>query len=1186
MASKNVFAVFVCLLVTMATLMDVTGGMSTMERRGLRDQVVEMFNHAYSSYMKHAYPADELMPLSCKGRYRGRERSRGDIDECMGNFSLTLIDSLDSLAILGQLDEFENAVRLVIKNTKFDSDVVVSVFETNIRVLGGLLGGHVVASFLKKKRKGMLWYNNELRDMAREVGMRLLPAFNTTTGIPYPKVNLLHGIDADLRSRHKDTCTACAGTIILEFAALSRLTGESIFEEKARKAMDYLWQQRHRVSDLVGTVINIHNGDWVRRESGVGAGIDSYYEYVLKGYILLGDNTYLERFNKHYDAVMKYISQGPLLVDVHMHKPQSTSRNFMDSLLAFWPGLQVLKGDLKPAIETHEMLFQVIKRHNFLPEAFTTDFRIHWGQHPLRPEFVESTYFLYKATNDPYYLEVGKKVIENLNKHARVPCGYASIKDVTIGNHEDQMDSFVLAETFKYLYLLFAEEGDSIINVDDYIFTTEAHLLPLTLSIFNSSRHNSKIRRESYQKIKSDQKKYKKSPPPTRADKQTCPNLRYLHRGEPNYAHSVREQLKDMVENISPKPKNNRRRFRAIDFMAGNKEQLEILGRMGIRLMTMTDGRIQLLHTASEAASPMDAEDGMKFMQEMIELSKNQHNEAQHEPLIVQLLPPAGDENTVLSAGPAQFGYNLKNSSPIQGQLVIADPYKACTPLTNAESIKGYIAILERGDCMFIEKASNIEAAGAIGGIVIDHNHGSSSDTSPLFAMSGDGHRDVGIPLVFLFHKEGQKLLETLSENYSLEVLLALDPRPSASQTKTPTDVPPKMTPAVGTNRPRKTFQHLKTIQSFQTPPHAIKAEEFLYQPAMDRKPYNVKREPLVLEDKDGNYFIRVGSNNVYMEISIVSLSSSSSSSSASSLLSSSSKLKKTGIIHLHLLPDGTKRLAFHFAHLSKREPSQNKPKLNQIYVELVSLLRERTNFPQLDLQSQYLRAITRVLEAAYFNFGKLDASEKVVLDQLAFELIIIKDEPPFGMKEKSVADESNTHTQKEDGVEKETGNREKEQDTEGLSQEQDTQINIEPNTENSQSDNEGSSSSQDGENVAEPHLWLRILSENSKNDNGVYFDKMERKTDVTENIEEADPDENEKPEDIQLPSFPFGEGDAGQQEQVEPSAETEDREIPVESDCENILIVNNDHSDDSTELSSDPSDSLLDSEQKGKDEL
>lgn len=80
----------------------------------------------------------------------------------------------------------------------------------------------------------------------------------------------------------------------------------------------------------------------IRRDSGVGAGIDSYYEYCLKAYILLGDEKYLGRFNRHYNAIMKYISQGPMLVDVHMHRPHTNSKNFMDALLAFWPGLQVI----------------------------------------------------------------------------------------------------------------------------------------------------------------------------------------------------------------------------------------------------------------------------------------------------------------------------------------------------------------------------------------------------------------------------------------------------------------------------------------------------------------------------------------------------------------------------------------------------------------------------------------------------------------------------------------------------------------------------------------------------------------------------------------------------------------------------------------------------------------------------
>lgn len=358
-------------------------------------------------------------------------------------------------------------------------------------------------------------------------------------------------------------------------AALSRLTGEPLFEEKAHRAMDELWKMRHRSSDLMGTVLNIHSGDWVRRDSGVGAGIDSYYEYCLKAYILLGDDRYLNRFNRHYNAVMKYISQGPMLLDVHMHRPHTNSRNYMDALLAFWPGLQVLKGDIKPAVETHEMLYQVMQRHKFIPEAFTTDFQVHWGNHPLRPEFLESTYFLYTATNDPYYLEVGKKVLQALQRYARVPCGYAAVNDVRTGKQEDRMDSFVLAETFKYLYLLFADRDDLLLNLDEFIFTTEGHLLPLTLSgRTNISRAGNLDELDDYEFAR------------------ICPNTLQL------FPESVRKPLRNMVDGICPS-RSGKRKLTATEFSASNLNHLKIIKDMGINIIALNDGRVQLLHTFS-----------------------------------------------------------------------------------------------------------------------------------------------------------------------------------------------------------------------------------------------------------------------------------------------------------------------------------------------------------------------------------------------------------------------------------------------------------------------------------------------------------------------------------------------------------------------------------------------------------
>uniref|UniRef100_A0AAX7U0H2 alpha-1,2-Mannosidase n=1 Tax=Astatotilapia calliptera TaxID=8154 RepID=A0AAX7U0H2_ASTCA len=704
--------------------------MTPEEKGAIRDQIVEMFDHAYGSYMKYAYPADELMPLSCRGRVRGQEPNRGDIDDSLGKFSLTLIDTLDTLVVLNKLDEFEEAVKKAVSDVRLDNDVVVSVFETNIRVLGGLLGGHVMADLLRQRGERMQWYRDELLHMAKELGHRLLPAFNTTSGLPYPKVNLRYGVLNPLSrtGTESDTCTACAGTMILEFAALSRLSGNSVFEEHARKALDVLWERRQRGSDLVGTVINIHNGEWVRRDSGVGAGIDSYYEYLMKAYILLGDNVFLDRFNVHYSAIMKYISQPPLLLNVHMHNPTVSVRSWMDSLLAFFPGLQVLRGDLKPAIETHEMLYQVTKQHKFLPEAFTTEFRVHWGQHLLRPEFAESTYYLYKATGDPYYLRVGQSIVEKLNAYARVPCGFAAVQDVRTGTHEDRMDSFFLAEMFKYLYLMFSEKSHLPIDMDGYIFTTEAHLLPISLSTTQPPCPGN----DTTVRISQEEDLFTHS----------CPSTETLFPNNPSFAKTIRDGYK---------------------YLTGVGRAFHPLPIRCVQLQETFDSRVNSLEHK-----------GVYRVKLVAELSQAPEEEVVV-PHVVQLISPPFLGRTVLTAGPAKFGMDLtKQEHGVKGSIVKASPYTACGPIDNAAGLKGHIALALRGDCMFAAKARWLQKAGAIGAIFIDHREGSNSEETPLFQMVGDGDstEDITLPLVFLFSREGAVLTAALEKHHNVDVLL------------------------------------------------------------------------------------------------------------------------------------------------------------------------------------------------------------------------------------------------------------------------------------------------------------------------------------------------------------------------------------------------------------------------------
>lgn len=123
----------------------------------------------------------------------------------------------------------------------------------------------------------------------------------------------------------------------------------------------------------------------------------------------------------------------------------------------------------------------------------------------------------------------------------------------------------------------------------------------------------------------------------------------------------------------------------------------------------------------------------------------------------------------VIQAGPSHFGLNLKNGQKVSGRAVLVEPIKACEEPENVDQIKGNIAVMERGSCMFVDKARRIQKVGAIGAIILDNTPGTNSATSPLFSMSGDGIYDIKIPAVFLFTQDASKLRLALSRDPETE---------------------------------------------------------------------------------------------------------------------------------------------------------------------------------------------------------------------------------------------------------------------------------------------------------------------------------------------------------------------------------------------------------------------------------
>ncbi|KAG5716543.1 ER degradation-enhancing alpha-mannosidase-like protein 1 [Termitomyces sp. T112] len=453
-------------------------GWTAQKKLATRERIRELWYHGYDSYMTYAFPMDELTPLSCTGQ----GPDWGDpwniaSNDVAGNFSLTLIDVLDTLVVLDDRQGFEQAVKNIINWVSFDVNTKPQVFETTIRVMGGLLSGHIFAN-QSGQPFYLPWYRGELLEMARDLGKRLLPAFKTPTGLPYARINLRHGVT---KGESLETCTAGAGSLILEFATLSRLTGDDRFEKAAHKAFFGIWNRKSNIG-LVGNTINTRTGAWTSPEvTSIGAGVDSFYEYALKWYILSGDVEYLDVWEEAYAAVMRFsrATDGFWYRTVHMDSGD-VAYFTVDSLSAFWPGLQVLAGDVQSAIRLHLIYYNLWRSHSGLPEVYDTNFKKATShQYPLRPEFIESTWYLYRATRDPFYLDVGERVLFDLITRSKVNCGLAGIQDLRTNKKDDRMESFALSETLKYLYLLFDEDNPLHGNDSNYVFTTEGHILSL-----------------------------------------------------------------------------------------------------------------------------------------------------------------------------------------------------------------------------------------------------------------------------------------------------------------------------------------------------------------------------------------------------------------------------------------------------------------------------------------------------------------------------------------------------------------------------------------------------------------------------------------------------------------------------------------------------------------------------------
>jgi len=416
----------------------------------LADSVKTEFLHSWNAYKEYALGHDALKPLSKTAH-----------DWYAHSLLMTPVDAFDTMVLMGLEKEAAEAKQMVLDSLRFDHDMEVQAFEITIRLLGGLLSGYELDG------------DRRFLELATDLGNRLLPIFDSPTGMPYRYVNLLTG---KIRSSEKRSNPAEIGTLLIEFGTLSKHTENPVYYDRAKKALTELYKRRSDIG-LVGTWIDVETGEWISQSSHVGGAIDSYYEYLVKAWLLFGDEECKRMADESLQAVHRYVAdtvRSELWYGrVDMHSGERTMRVF-GSLEAFFPALLCLAGDVDRAAALQESAFRMWNLHGIEPESIDyNSMKVTGSQYHLRPEIIESAYYLYQYTRNERYREMGKKMFADLVKYCRTEAGYAYLEDVTTGKQADAMESFFLAETLKYFYLLFAP--DDVLDFDSVIFNTEAH---------------------------------------------------------------------------------------------------------------------------------------------------------------------------------------------------------------------------------------------------------------------------------------------------------------------------------------------------------------------------------------------------------------------------------------------------------------------------------------------------------------------------------------------------------------------------------------------------------------------------------------------------------------------------------------------------------------------------------------
>ncbi|KAJ1726900.1 hypothetical protein LPJ61_004885 [Coemansia biformis] len=471
-------------------------------RRQRAEAIKSGFLYAWSGYKQYAYGADELDVVNKRPR------------TTRNGWGATLVDALDTLWILGLEDEFHEARNMVAKiDFHNDGGQLAKVFETNIRYVGGLLAAHELSGDRMFLQKAV-----ELTDL-------LMPAFNTPLGLPWQMLNITTGVGSSESPGGSSTNLAEIGTFQMEFFRLSQLTRNATYHEAAQNVITTMLARNplqapggnYTIPGMYPTDFDMLAGKFTSSAAYWGGGGDSFYEYLAKTWYLSDFMLHrnLDLWNESIQSLAKYgvaTSTSGLLfpgfLDGSKFYPYAdTFTNFIPGTLALASKLVGSDSYFSLAEDLLEAGYSVFgemptslgaEAIRFVRKNVPTDYQLlsstaqaqvdKYGfvlsrpYYMLRPELIESLFYMYRLTGKTIYADRAWAIWQGIQRNCRIANGYVGTADVSVdasdtGIHNivDSTESFFYAETFLYLYLIFADQDT--ISLDDWVFTTEAHPL-------------------------------------------------------------------------------------------------------------------------------------------------------------------------------------------------------------------------------------------------------------------------------------------------------------------------------------------------------------------------------------------------------------------------------------------------------------------------------------------------------------------------------------------------------------------------------------------------------------------------------------------------------------------------------------------------------------------------------------